>query len=89
MKPQHPRPLTRHGPTMEDTNSAPEPGSRPSDPEPTAATAAGAVEFLTLGLTVAVALVGCPPWATWSTGGWAPSPWFTLVGVVSVSSPPC
>jgi F0F1-type ATP synthase assembly protein I len=64
---------------MEDTNSAPESGSPPSDADPTAA---GAVEFLTLGLTVAVALVGLSVLGYVVDRWLGTSPWFTLVGVV-------
>jgi ATP synthase protein I len=67
---------------MEDTNSAPESGPPSSDPDATAETAAGAVEFLTLGLTVAVALVGLAALG-YAVDRWlGTSPWFTLVGVV-------
>ena len=67
---------------MDDATPAPEaePGSSPSPPE--RATLAGAAEFLTLGLTVAVVLVGLAALGYLVDRWLGTSPWFTLVGVV-------
>jgi ATP synthase protein I len=66
---------------MEDPAPAPDPGSAPPTPggsDPVR----GAVEFLTLGLTVAVALVVCAALGYLVDRWLGTSPWFTLVGVV-------
>ena len=68
---------------MEDTNPCTRVRTtRPRIREPTAATVTGAVEFLTLGLTVAVALVGLAALGYVVDRWLGTSPWFTLVGVV-------
>jgi ATP synthase protein I len=66
---------------MDDTTPAPdaEPGRPPSRPD---RTMAGAAEFLTLGLTVAVVLVGLAALGYLVDRWLGTSPWFTLVGVV-------
>jgi F0F1-type ATP synthase assembly protein I len=59
----------------------PEPEPDPASRRPDSVDA-GAVEFLTLGLTVAVALVGLAALG-YAVDRWlGTSPWFTLVGVV-------
>ncbi len=66
---------------MEDPTSAPDPAPGPSSgpgPDPVR----GAVEFLTLGLTVAVALLICVALGYFVDRWLGTSPWFTLVGVV-------
>jgi ATP synthase protein I len=67
---------------MDDTTPAPdaESGRPPADPD--RAVVAGAAEFLTLGLTVAVALVGLAALGYLVDRWLGTSPWFTLVGVV-------
>jgi ATP synthase protein I len=66
---------------MEDPTSAPDPAPGPSSgpgPDPVR----GAVEFLTLGLTVAVAPLICVALGYLVDHWLGTSPWFTLVGVV-------
>ena len=65
----HPRTRVRSG------------GRRRTDPDPTAA-APGAVDFLTLGLTVAVILVGFGALGYLVDRWLGTSPWLTLVGLV-------
>jgi F0F1-type ATP synthase assembly protein I len=67
---------------MDDTTPAPDadPGRPPAEPE--RAALAGAAEFLTLGLTVAVALVGLTALGYLVDRWLGTSPWFTLVGLV-------
>jgi F0F1-type ATP synthase assembly protein I len=61
---------------MDDPIPEPDPPSRRDSVD------AGAVEFLTLGLTVAVALVGLAALG-YAVDRWlGTGPWFTLVGVV-------
>jgi F0F1-type ATP synthase assembly protein I len=60
---------------MEDHTPVPDPGPGP-DP------IRGAVEFLTLGLSVAVALVVCTALGYLVDRWLGTSPWFTLVGLV-------
>ncbi len=67
---------------MEDPTPASDPGPRSPvagrGPDPVR----GAVEFLTLGLTVAVALLVCGALGYLVDRWLGTSPWFTLVGVV-------
>ncbi len=67
---------------MDDPTPAPdaEPGPSPAESERT--TLAGAAEFLTLGLTVAVALVGLAALGYLVDRWLGTSPWFTLVGLL-------
>jgi len=66
---------------MDDATPAPDSGPDPSSRRPDSVDA-GAVGFLTLGLTVAVALVGLAALG-YAVDRWlGTSPWFTLVGVV-------
>jgi ATP synthase protein I len=75
---------------MDDSTPTPEPGSpssRPRSPRPPSSRedrvlGPGAVEFLTLGLTVAVTLVVCAGIGFVVDRWLGTSPWFTLVGVV-------
>ena len=66
---------------MDDTTPTPESGPGPSSDEPDP-TVAGAVEFLTLGLTVAVVLVGFGALGYVVDRWLGTSPWFTLAGLV-------
>ncbi len=67
---------------MDEPTPTPESGSDPSTRPPSASVDPGAVEFLTLGLTVAVALVGLAGLG-YAVDRWlGTSPWFTLLGVV-------
>ena len=60
-----------------------DPGHPPAEPERAgAARVAGAAEFLTLGLTVAVVLVVLAGLGYLVDRGLGTSPWFTLVGLV-------
>ena len=67
---------------MDDATPAPdaEPSGSPVDPDRAALT--GAAEFLTLGLTVAVALVVLAGLGYLVDRWLGTSPWFTLVGLV-------
>jgi F0F1-type ATP synthase assembly protein I len=67
---------------MDDTTPPPEsdPGSSSDDPDPMVAR--GAVEFLSLGLTVAVILVGLGALGYLVDRWLGTSPWFTLAGLV-------
>jgi ATP synthase protein I len=67
---------------MDDSTPAPDadPGLTPAGPDRT--TLGGAAEFLTLGLTVAVALVGLAALGYLVDRWLGTSPWFTLVGLV-------
>jgi len=67
---------------MDDTTPQPEsgPGSSSDDPDPLVAP--GAVEFLSLGLTVAVVLVGLGALGYLVDRWLGTSPWFTLAGLV-------
>ena len=67
---------------MDDTTPPSEsgPGSPSDQPDPMVAP--GAVEFLTLGLTVAVILVGFAALGYVVDRWLSTSPWFTLVGLV-------
>jgi len=66
---------------MDDATPAPDSGpGRSSGPERSGL--AGAAEFLTLGLTVAVALVGLAALGYLVDRWLGTSPWFTLVGLV-------
>jgi F0F1-type ATP synthase assembly protein I len=67
---------------MDDSIPAPDtdPGQPPAGPD--RAGLAGAAEFLTLGLTVAVALVGLTALGYLVDRWFATSPWFTLVGLL-------
>jgi len=67
---------------MEDPTPVPDPGPGPSSPGAGPDPVRGAVEFLTLGLTVAVALVVCVALGYLVDRWLGTSPWFTLVGVV-------
>jgi F0F1-type ATP synthase assembly protein I len=67
---------------MEDPTPAPDPGPGPSSPDRGSDPVRGAVEFLTLGLTVAVALLVCVALGYLVDRWLGTSPWFTLVGVV-------
>jgi len=67
---------------MDDPTPAPDPGPGTSSSDRGPMVAPGAVEFLTLGLTVAVALVGLAAGGYLVDGWLGTSPWFTLVGVV-------
>ena len=67
---------------MDDTTPAPDAESGRPPPDPDRAVVAGAAEFLTLGLTVAVALVGLAALGYLVDRWLGTSPWFTLVGVV-------
>jgi F0F1-type ATP synthase assembly protein I len=65
---------------MEEPSPAPDPG--PGPPSSGSDPVRGAVEFLTLGLTVAVALLVCAALGYLVDRWLGTSPWFTLVGVV-------
>jgi len=67
---------------MDDPTPAPESGPEPPPDGPDRTVPAGAVEFLTLGLTVAVALVGLAALGYGVDRWLGTSPWFTLVGLV-------
>jgi ATP synthase protein I len=67
---------------MEDPSPVPEPEPGPSSSGPGSDPVRGAVEFLTLGLTVAVALLVCAALGYLVDRWLGTSPWFTLVGVV-------
>ncbi len=67
---------------MDDPTPTPEPGPGPSSDEPDPMVAPGAVEFLTLGLTVAVVLVGFAALGYVVDRWLGTSPWFTLAGLV-------
>ena len=67
---------------MDEPTPAPDPGPGSSASDRGPMVAPGAVEFLTLGLTVAVALVGLAALGYLVDGWLGTSPWFTLVGVV-------
>ncbi len=67
---------------MDDPTPVPDPGPGPSPSGRGPMVAPAAVEFLTLGLTVAVALVGLAVVGYLVDGWLGTSPWFTLVGVV-------
>jgi len=66
---------------MDDTTPTSESGPGPPD-EPEPLVAPGAVEFLTLGLTVAVTLVGLGALGYLVDRWLGTSPWFTLAGLV-------
>jgi hypothetical protein len=67
---------------MDEPTPAPDPGTGSSASDRGPMVAPGAVEFLTLGLSVAVALVGLAALGYVVDGWLGTSPWFTLVGVV-------
>ncbi|MGD0314192.1 MAG: AtpZ/AtpI family protein [Acidimicrobiales bacterium] len=67
---------------MEDPIPASDPGPDPPTPGRGSDPVRGAVEFLTLGLTVAVALLVCGALGYLVDRWLGTSPWFTLVGVV-------
>lgn len=67
---------------MDEPTPAPDSGAGAPSPDRDAGVVPGAVEFLTLGLTVAVALVGLAALG-YAVDRWlGTSPWFTLVGLV-------
>ena len=67
---------------MDDPTTVPDPGPEPPPDARDRTVPAGAVEFLTLGLTVAVALVGLTGLGYGVDRWLGTSPWFTLVGLV-------
>lgn len=67
---------------MDDTTPTPETGPGSSSDGPDPMVAPGAVEFLTLGLTVAVGLVGFGALGFVVDRWLDTSPWFTLAGLV-------
>jgi hypothetical protein len=67
---------------MDDSTPTPESGPGSSSDEPGPVVAPGAVEFLTLGLTVAVILVGFGALGYLVDRWLGTNPWFTLGGLV-------
>jgi hypothetical protein len=67
---------------MDDPTPPPESGPGSSSDEPDPMVAPGAVEFLSLGLTVAVILVGLGALGYLVDRWLGTSPWFTLAGLV-------
>ena len=67
---------------MDDATPVPDADPSRSPAEPDRAVLSGAAEFLSLGLTVAVALVGLAGLGYLVDRWLGTSPWFTLAGVV-------